>query len=180
VLVQLGLAGDVSIPQNMVVAKEIEIKGTFRFHEKFGLAVDLINKRTVDVKPLLTGVYGLGDALKAFEIAGDRSRSMKVQLSFRRRSSTPIVARGDPRRPIILERLIDREAYEAKRDWVELRRRNFIKRGYFSLPDAGRSRIRLGRSRSDVGDRTRSRRLAWFRSPACRSWRAIQKAGVKS
>ena len=82
VLVQLGLGGDVSIPQNMVVAKEIEIRGTFRFHEEFGLAVDLINKRAVDVKPLLTGVYGLGDALKAFEIAGDRSRSMKVQLSF--------------------------------------------------------------------------------------------------
>jgi len=82
VLVQLGLAGDVSIPQNMVVAKEIEIKGTFRFHEEFGLAVDLINERRVDMKPLLTGVYGLGEALKAFQIAGDRSRSMKVQLSF--------------------------------------------------------------------------------------------------
>lgn len=82
VLVQLGLGADVSLPQNMVVAKEIEIKGTFRFHEEFGLAVDLINRRAVDVKPLLTGVYGLGDALKAFQIAGDRSRSMKVQLSF--------------------------------------------------------------------------------------------------
>jgi hypothetical protein len=32
--------------------------------------------------PLLTGIYGLDDAVQAFEIAGDRSRSMKVQLSF--------------------------------------------------------------------------------------------------
>ena len=82
VLIQLGLGGDVSIPQNLVVAKEIEMKGTFRFHEEFGLAVDLINKRRVDLKPLLTGVFPMEDAVKAFEVAGDRSQSMKVQLAF--------------------------------------------------------------------------------------------------
>jgi L-idonate 5-dehydrogenase len=36
----------------------------------------------VDLKPLLTGIYGIDDAIAAFEAAGDRSRSMKVQLSF--------------------------------------------------------------------------------------------------
>jgi len=82
VLMQLGLGGDVSIPQNMVVAKEIEIRGSFRFHEEFGLAVDLINHGRVDLKPLLTGVYDLKDAVEAFEIAGDRNRSMKVQIAF--------------------------------------------------------------------------------------------------
>jgi L-idonate 5-dehydrogenase len=82
VLVQLGLGGDVSIPQNVVVAKEIEIRGTFRFHEEFALAVDLINRRAVDFRPLLTGCYGLDDVQTAFELAGDRNRSMKVQLSF--------------------------------------------------------------------------------------------------
>jgi L-idonate 5-dehydrogenase len=82
VLVQLGLGGDVSIPQNMVVAKEIEMRGTFRFHEEFGLAVDIINRRRVDLTSLLSGVFGLEDAVHAFEIAGDRSRSMKIQLGF--------------------------------------------------------------------------------------------------
>lgn len=82
ILVQLGLGGDVSIPQNHVVSKEIEMKGTFRFHEEFGLAVDLINNRRVELKPLLTGTYPLEDAINAFEAAGDRSRSMKVQLAF--------------------------------------------------------------------------------------------------
>jgi L-idonate 5-dehydrogenase len=82
VLVQLGLGGDISIPQNMVVAKEIEVRGTFRFHEEFGLAVNLINRRAVDFKPLLTGCFGLADVQMAFELAGDRSRAMKVQLSF--------------------------------------------------------------------------------------------------
>ena len=58
------------------------MRGTFRFHEEFSLAVDLINRRKVDMKPLLTGLYALDEAKKAFEIAGDRSQSMKVQLTF--------------------------------------------------------------------------------------------------
>ena len=82
VLVQLGLGGDIAIPQNLVVAKEIEIRGTFRFHTEFALAVDLINRRRVDLKPLLSGTYPLEEAARAFEAAGDRSRSMKVQLAF--------------------------------------------------------------------------------------------------
>jgi L-idonate 5-dehydrogenase len=81
-VVQLGLGGDVSIPQNLVVAKEIEMKGTFRFHEEFGLAVDLIGTRRVDLKPLLTGIFPVENAVDAFEAAGDRTRSMKVQLAF--------------------------------------------------------------------------------------------------
>ena len=42
VVVQLG-GGDVSLPQNVVVAKELSICGSFRFHAEFALAVQLIN-----------------------------------------------------------------------------------------------------------------------------------------
>ncbi|WP_426239220.1 L-idonate 5-dehydrogenase [Pararhizobium sp. DWP1-1-3] len=82
VLVQLGLGGDVSIPQNLLVAKEIEMKGTFRFHEEFGTAVALINSGKVDMKPLLTRIYSIDDAFAAFELASDRTKSMKVHISF--------------------------------------------------------------------------------------------------
>jgi L-idonate 5-dehydrogenase len=82
ILMQLGLGGDVSIPQNLIVSKELEIRGSFRFHEEFALAVDLINKKRVDLKPLLTGIYPVAEAVAAFEAANDRSRSMKVQLDF--------------------------------------------------------------------------------------------------
>lgn len=82
ILVQLGLGGDISIPQNMVVAKEIEMKGTFRFHGEFALAVDLINAGRVDFAPLLTEIFPVDDVVNAFEAAGDRSKSMKVQLAF--------------------------------------------------------------------------------------------------
>jgi L-idonate 5-dehydrogenase len=82
ILVQLGLGGEITIPQNTIVAKEIEIRGSFRFHEEFALAVDLINKQRVDLKPLLTEVVPLKEAERAFQLASDRSKAMKVQIAF--------------------------------------------------------------------------------------------------
>ena len=82
ILVQLGLGGDVSISQNLVVAREIDLRGSFRFNEEFEQAVDLINRRKVDVLPLLTETYPVDDAVAAFEAAGDRMKAMKIQLSF--------------------------------------------------------------------------------------------------
>jgi L-idonate 5-dehydrogenase len=82
ILIQLGLGGEITIPQNTIVAKEIEIRGSFRFHEEFALAVDLINKRRVDLKPLLTEVVPLQDAERGFQLASDRSKAMKVQIAF--------------------------------------------------------------------------------------------------
>jgi L-idonate 5-dehydrogenase len=82
IVMQLGLGGDISIPQNLIVSKELEVRGSFRFHEEFALAVDLINRKRVDLKPLLTDVFDMKDAVKAFERANDRAKSMKVHLSF--------------------------------------------------------------------------------------------------
>jgi L-idonate 5-dehydrogenase len=83
VVVQIGIAGgDMSVPMNVVVAKEIELRGTFRFHTEFALAVALIGGGLVDVMPLLTETIPLADARAAFELAADRSRAMKVQLAF--------------------------------------------------------------------------------------------------
>ena len=82
VVVQLGLGGDVSIPQNMVVGKELSICGSFRFHAEFGLAVRLINAGRVDMRPMITGAFPLAQAREAFELASDRKRAMKVLLDF--------------------------------------------------------------------------------------------------
>jgi L-idonate 5-dehydrogenase len=82
VVVQLGLGGDVALPQNTVVAKELEIRGSFRFHHEFALAVQLINEGRVDMAPMVTGAYPLAQAREAFELASDRRRSMKVLLEF--------------------------------------------------------------------------------------------------
>ena len=82
ILVQVGLGGDVPIPVNMIVTREIEVRGTFRFDEEFDLAVELVNKGRLDVRPLLTATFPFTEAETAFQLAGDRSRAAKVQLSF--------------------------------------------------------------------------------------------------
>ncbi len=82
VIVQLGLGGEMTIPINFITAREIELKGTFRFHEEFALALEFIGKRLIDVKPLITATTPLEKARDAFELAGDRSQSMKVQIAF--------------------------------------------------------------------------------------------------
>ena len=65
-----------------MVAKEFDIRGAFRFHEEFGVAVDLINQRLVDLKPLVSATLPYRDAARAFTLAADRSQSMKVILDF--------------------------------------------------------------------------------------------------
>lgn len=82
VIVQLGLGGDVTLPMNLFVAKEFDLRGTFRFHEEFAQAVEFIGKRLIDVRPLITATVPLADALRGFEMASDRTQSMKVQISF--------------------------------------------------------------------------------------------------
>jgi L-idonate 5-dehydrogenase len=82
VIVQVGLGGDATLPLNTLVAKELQLRGTFRFDAEFQLAVELMNNGLVDVKPLLTASVPFESAIEAFELAGDRSRAMKVQLTF--------------------------------------------------------------------------------------------------
>lgn len=83
IVVQVGLSGsDLSLPFNMVVAKEFDLRGAFRFHEEFGVAVELINKGLVDLKPLVSATLSYRDAGRAFALAADRSQSMKVILDF--------------------------------------------------------------------------------------------------
>ncbi|MDU9005649.1 L-idonate 5-dehydrogenase [Sedimentitalea todarodis] len=82
VLVQVGLGGDASLPLNLLVSKEIDLRGAFRFHAEFTDAVALINAGTLDLQALLSARFPLARARQAFELAGDRTRAMKVQIDF--------------------------------------------------------------------------------------------------
>ncbi|MBL1422608.1 MAG: L-idonate 5-dehydrogenase [Alphaproteobacteria bacterium] len=82
IIVQVGIGGETNIPLNVLVAKEIVLKGTFRFNGEYIEAVKLINNGKIDVKPIITGRYKLEDAVAAFDTAGDRSRSVKVIIEF--------------------------------------------------------------------------------------------------
>lgn len=82
IIVQVGMGGDMTIPMQAITAKELDLRGTFRFHEEFPIAVELMEKGLIDVKPLITHEFALTDAVEAFETAGDRSKAMKAQIRF--------------------------------------------------------------------------------------------------
>lgn len=82
IIVQLGLGGEMTLPVNTIVAKEFDLRGAFRFHEEFAVAVELLNKGLVDVKPLISATLSYRDPARAFALAADRTQAMKVILSF--------------------------------------------------------------------------------------------------
>lgn len=81
-IVQLGLGGDMTLPVQALTAKELTLRGSFRFHEEFFTGVALMQKGLIDVKPLITQTISLDDAVSAFEIASDRTQAMKAQIAF--------------------------------------------------------------------------------------------------
>ena len=81
-LVQVGSAGAATVPLGALVAKEITHRGSFRFDAEFAQAVEAIGTRRIDVRPAITGAWPLAEAPAAFAAASDRSRSVKVQLTF--------------------------------------------------------------------------------------------------
>jgi len=82
IIVQLGLGGEMNLPINTIVAKEFDLRGAFRFHEEFAIAVELLNKGLVDIKPLISATLSYRDSARAFALAGDRTQAMKVLLNF--------------------------------------------------------------------------------------------------
>lgn len=81
-IVQVGIGGVFDVPMNTVVAKELRLAGSFRFHPEFAVAAGLIARRAIDVRPLITATHPLAQAEAAFALAADRRAAMKVQLAF--------------------------------------------------------------------------------------------------
>jgi len=81
-IVQIGQGAEAALPMSMIVTKELDLRGTFRFRGEFATAVDFIGAGLIDVKPLLTDVIDVADARRAFDLAADKSHSMKVQIAF--------------------------------------------------------------------------------------------------
>jgi L-idonate 5-dehydrogenase len=83
-IVQLGMlpSGDIALPLTRITPKELELVGTFRFHEEFGDAVAALTNGRIEVSPVLTGTYSAEQRDAAFAAAADRQHHMKVQLVF--------------------------------------------------------------------------------------------------
>ena len=71
-----------TLPIQAMTAKELVLKGSFRFHHEFRTSVEMMNTKRLDVGPLVTQVLPMSDAVRAFELASDRHASIKVHLRF--------------------------------------------------------------------------------------------------
>ena len=78
----VGQGATAELAVSGVVTKEISLRGAFRFDSEFALAVDLIDNKRIDISALISDTLPAAKAKTAFDLAGDRSQSMKVQLDF--------------------------------------------------------------------------------------------------
>jgi L-idonate 5-dehydrogenase len=69
-------------PLMLLIAKELNLLGSFRFVEEFSLAVTWLAEGTVDPLPLLSAEFDNRQLAQALEFAGDKSLAAKVQLVF--------------------------------------------------------------------------------------------------
>ncbi|GGX10343.1 L-idonate 5-dehydrogenase [Streptomyces lomondensis] len=83
VVVQVGMlpAGDSPFAGNLVVSREIELRGAFRFDGEFDEALALLAAESA-FDGLISAVVPVGEAESAFVLAADRSRACKVLLDF--------------------------------------------------------------------------------------------------
>ncbi|MFD3561682.1 L-idonate 5-dehydrogenase [Streptomyces sp. NPDC058686] len=83
VVVQLGMLppGQSPFAGNLVVSREIELRGAFRFDTEFDDALALLAQEP-GLADLVSAVVPVADAESAFVLAADRARACKVLLDF--------------------------------------------------------------------------------------------------
>ncbi|GAA3701162.1 L-idonate 5-dehydrogenase [Microlunatus aurantiacus] len=82
VMVGLLPSGDQPLPMSLAITRELELVGSFRFNDEIDQVISALADGSLVVDPVLTHEYRLIDALEAFTVAADASRSSKVLLRF--------------------------------------------------------------------------------------------------
>ena len=67
---------------NLIMAKEIDLRGAMRFDREFAHAVACLDRGLIDVTPLLTACVPVDQASAAFDLAKQRDKHSKVQITF--------------------------------------------------------------------------------------------------
>jgi L-idonate 5-dehydrogenase len=66
---------------NLVVTREVTMRGAFRFDREFDDALSLLASG-LDVGPVISHTFPMSRAVEAFDLAGDRTRASKVLLDL--------------------------------------------------------------------------------------------------
>lgn len=84
IVVQVGSlpGGQTPVMANRIMAREIDLRGAFRFGDVFGDAVTCLEKRQIDIRTILTAKMPMERADEAFHAARDRARNLKVVIEF--------------------------------------------------------------------------------------------------
>jgi L-idonate 5-dehydrogenase len=83
-VVQVGTLppGRFPVAGNLVMAKEIDFRGAMRFDREFAHSVACLDRGLIDVAPLLTASVPAAEASAAFDLAKQRDKHSKVQITF--------------------------------------------------------------------------------------------------
>ncbi|MCX6932132.1 MAG: NAD(P)-dependent alcohol dehydrogenase [Verrucomicrobia bacterium] len=83
-IVQIGTLGteDIPLPANQLMVREINFIGSMRYGNVFDEAIRLVQAGRIDLRPLISGVLPLTEAVEAMRLAGDKTNTLKVQLEI--------------------------------------------------------------------------------------------------
>ncbi|HZT22007.1 MAG TPA: L-idonate 5-dehydrogenase [Verrucomicrobiae bacterium] len=83
-VVQIGTLGtaDVPLPANLVMNREIQFIGSFRYGHVFDEAIQMVASGRVNLQPLVSDVFPLEKIADALCRAADQSRAIKVQIEI--------------------------------------------------------------------------------------------------
>ncbi|GBO29194.1 Sorbitol dehydrogenase [Araneus ventricosus] len=82
VVMCVGLGSpEMKIPIIEASVREVDIKGVFRYHNCFPIALELVSSGAIDVKPLISHHFSLEEIQKAFEtVTSSTSGAIKVLI----------------------------------------------------------------------------------------------------
>ncbi|CAG0909530.1 unnamed protein product [Cyprideis torosa] len=81
VLVGIGRK-DLAVPLTVAAAREIDIKGVFRYSNTYPTALAMVSSGQINVKPLITNRFKLDDSVEAFNVARYPGKGvMKIMIN---------------------------------------------------------------------------------------------------
>jgi L-idonate 5-dehydrogenase len=83
-VVMVGLLpdGDQPVPIATAITRELDLVGSFRFHDEIDAVIDALARGTLHIEPIITHEFALEDAAEALGTAIDPTSSGKVLLRF--------------------------------------------------------------------------------------------------
>jgi L-idonate 5-dehydrogenase len=80
--VLIGQGAEVPLQVSKVIGRELDLRGSFRFDREFGSAIGYLASGRLRVANLITATLPASEAVSAFDLALDKTVSVKVQLAF--------------------------------------------------------------------------------------------------